>query len=632
MPQGVGKTSWKVVAVHGMNAKEISRVFPEISRSSAYELIASTPLIEPYMMAKSLGFPRPGGGNGERLKFAIKWIDAHSGVESGMKVRSMKGKFKDILKRYSRDALSQPLANVKFPFKEQRFAEMLSINHINIRSFTKFHSDNKIRLETVKKRLETLLGKKRLSAAERLEKAKLVDEKKDLELGHAIAGLLRRDHQSKRLLSNMLKNPKRAHCTLDHFSIGVGHYGLEGCIDVHVLVLYFPREPVLPENFVRSCFTPVATELELFDDEEREPLNLAKIPRATKAEMTEKRKLGLAGPKRDRSLVDTNRQCAKSRSPDLIVDPEIIEKVDQKSSDRAYRVEICVVAPKKRTVEATDDGENVDDDDEHFDGQTALAYARDLEQVVQTGIFQANGIEEIEFDSDGDPRNYVTGTGHYYISSLLAPNGLFSYVGRNIFYPREGASYCDLLAGKTYVKLDQMASIGHNVKNAQELARVISGVSQIHVMMASKEVERRLDETLPMVVKSPVPFLKAHFQFVVTGLGSFKARRSPNDPFKSFKLIPSEEDAILSLREKATEEWFHRSETLTAQRAPLSSRSERSNLKRNTLSLDYDDHESSEDEIMELQAGKRKRSKSKQGSGDDDDFRPSQKRPKKDSE
>ncbi len=277
---------------------------------------------------------------------------------------------------------------------------------------------------------------------------------------------------------------------------------------------------------------------------------------------------------------------------------------------------------------ASADEENPDDDDEHFDGQTALAYCRDIEQVISTGLFTANGISELEIDSDGDPRNYVTGTGHYYLSTLKAPNGPFSYVARNIFFPNEGANHCDVIAGNSYKALDKKAAIGHLVQNWQDLGRVLSEVSNSQVFMASREIELRLEEELPQVVKSPVPFLKNNYQFIVESEGKYKARRSPKDQFKSYTLEPLGIDQAPNELERVEEEWYHRSATLSARRTALTPKEGRSQLRKKPFEKEDESEESSEsqeessEEVAPSRRGKRKRS-------DNDTVLSRRKRPKK---
>jgi hypothetical protein len=604
-----------------MNAKEILSIMPNLNQSSAYRLITVTPPIQPFEVARSLGFPRPGGNNGQRYSFAIKNIQKASSIISGMKAFSIEGEFTSVYDSYVADCLRQSQPNVKFPFSEARFLELLRINHINLRAMTKFHSKQKIRLKSVLLKLKRLESKDRLSVEEKKEMKRLDEEKVQLQAFKELAGLLRADHQNKRLLSNMVNNKKRSHVTIDHFAIGLGRYGLEATVEGHVIILYFPFEPKIPPKFDARRYQPPETKLEPFDDTELEKQEKIIVHRNKKAEMTGHRALGLKAPMREPNVLDKNRRLSNSPSPELLVDPKIKLAVETKEKDRAYIIRICILAQKRRLTDENEDGENPEDDDEHFEGQTPLASCRDLAQVVATEIFSFNNIDEMEIDSDGDPRNYVTGISHYYLSSLKKPNGPFTFIARNIFAPGEGASYADQLIGNVYRRLDANAAVGHHVTNIIELARVVSEVAGFYVFLASKEIEAEVEEKLPAVVKSPVPFLKANYQFVVNFIGSYKARRSPNDEYLNYELVGGGIDLAPTAVEAATAEWFHRSKTLQEQRKPKSSKSDRSSLKRKETDKDIAQvSEESEEIIKERPKGKKGRR------NEDSAFRPFAKR------
>ena len=203
MPKGLVKTSFRTVATNGMSGEEIQSVFPNIKSTQAFDLASREgPAVQPVSIARALNFPRPGGKNGDRFSFAIKWIKQSSHIPSGMKAFCMMGDFDGVYKAYCRDCLADRNANVKFPLSTVRFDEIRVENHINLRKYSKFTSFRRIEIKTIEKELKSLDHN---NPADSEKIRELTDRKKLLDEETALSGLLRQAHQSSKLLSNLLK-------------------------------------------------------------------------------------------------------------------------------------------------------------------------------------------------------------------------------------------------------------------------------------------------------------------------------------------------------------------------------------------------------------------------------------------
>jgi len=608
MPQGQARTAFEKIMVAGMNAKEITILFPEKSERFAQRLVKKELPFHPFILARELGIPRPGGKNGRRKAFCIGWFVRNSAVVSGMKVLSLKGDLEGVWEDMARDAISQDVPDLRFPFKLQRFDELRRINQINLRPKSKFESDIKTRHAMVTNKLKAL-------SPDDPSRPTYEAELERLETALELSGLIRKAHQDRRLLSNMEKNPKRAHISIDYFSMGLGKYGLEAAVDVHVIICYFASEPVIPDSF-RNMKMNVNVEVKKqpFKMDEVAPLTLDVQKRRTKAEMTKAREddptLVLRKPQNFRVQ---NVMKSKGRSSELFVDPKIKESVRAKEDDRSWKVEIMILAPKKKSRDEDDDELNPEDDDELFDGQNSLACIRDMVHIIKTDLFKANGITEIEVDSDGCPRNYATLLCLFGFSLLTK---YFTLVIRNFLFPTIAFLACDQLGGAALKRLDHYAAIGHHVKTVEDLARVLSEVSNVHVFLANKVIEAEVEDILPQVVKSSVPFVKKNFSFKMISPGKLEAKRSPLDNYAPYHIDAVGLDAAPTDREKAAEDWYHRSKTLSAKRMAVSSKEDRGKLKRKAVSTAVEEVEASEDDDDSL-------------SSSESQYRPPKKTPKK---